>query len=416
MKLEKIYFGTLYPRTKLHLRELYNFLKFKEFEKGLGFEAPELNKLHRSLRLKKIEYSGGNFDKIFAEFKAAHLEYFEDGLLILCKNNPKTAKEISDLRRFYNKKLSPVLGLIYSKGMPVSLSFSLKLSIKKHVSIFVLSQATETEVKEIFAGLKSKTPHASVINNGCKVYFAPEYIVIVAADFNSENCRNLIEHYIYFREYESQLHQYLNLNRIIWGNVDKILKKESVDYRDLPQIKEELLGYKEINDIIETRLNQMNNYLELRLKNAEHLKIMDFLNKYKADRFLKIGSIHEYMKKLWQTTDRSLASAIDFFDSVYQENIQRGLKALQAIFLIAVTASFLTMGAMPGADLTFFDQSGRLLATGQFVSFNFPTLLKFGATVLVISIILYFVWDFIYKILRKYKVVKLLKKPKRLIK
>jgi hypothetical protein len=177
----------------------------------------------------------------------------------------------------------------------------------------------------------------------------------------------------------------------------------------LPKLREELLNYREKNILFKNRLNQMNNYLTLRMQEAERMGIIEFLEKYKANRFLKIKSIHDYLLNLWQMTDDSLVSVTELVNTLYQENTQKEINTLQAIFMISVTASFLTLGAMPGAVLKFFDIKNNLLASGTFTSFNLPTLIQFGLVALVFSFAIYFAWDLIFKNFRKLKITSIIR-------
>ena len=120
-------------------------------------------------------------------------------------------------------------------------------------------------------------------------------------------------------------------------------------------------------------------------------------------------SIHNYITKLWQMTDESLSSAADLINSLYQENTQKELTTLQAIFLIGTTASFLTLGAMPGAMLKFFNPDGNLIAGGGFISFDLMTMVKFGFMALIVSLAIYFLWEIFFKNVRKFKVISIIK-------
>jgi hypothetical protein len=69
----------------------------------------------------------------------------------------------------------------------------------------------------------------------------------------------------------------------------------------------------------------------------------------------------------------------------------------------------LTLGAMPGAMLKFFDFRGNALASGEIISFNILTMVKFGLVALLISFGVYLLWDIIFKNVRKFKVVSIIK-------
>jgi len=407
MKIEKIYTGSWFPRTKLHLKEFFNFLKYQSSE--LDLDKKKIASLHSSLKIKKVDYIGGTLDQVLVDCEGCDFEYFEDGLLVLGKKFKKIEEDLSFLENFYQKKLAEILTFIYSKGAPLPLLTMLAPVHRVRTTVIVMSQAKEAEINNLLEGLGSILPHSKVIDKNYQIYFSPQYICIVSKKSNTNECLNLIRHYFFFREYEAQMHKFLNINRYLWDNVADILKKEVIRYKELPSLRERLLDYKEKNTLIKNRISQMDNYISARQLEAESSGYLEFLNRYRADRFMKTMSIHNYIIKLWEMTDESLSSAADLINSLYQENTQKELTTLQAIFLIGTTASFLTLGAMPGAMLKFFSPGGDLIAGGEFISFDFITMVKFGFTALAISCGIYLLWDIFFKNVRKFKVISIIK-------
>ncbi|MBU1146260.1 hypothetical protein KKD80_01810 [Patescibacteria group bacterium] len=407
MKIEKIYTGSWFPRTKLHLKEFFNFLKYESSE--LELDKKKIASLHDLLKIKKVDYTGGTFDQVSVLCEDCDFEYFGDGLLVLGKDFENIKKDLSFLENFYQKKLAEILSFIYSKGAPLPLLTMLAPIHRVRTTLIAMSQATEEEVNDLLKSLGSESPHAKVIDKNYQIYFSPQYICIVSKKVKTEECMNLIRHYIFFREYEAQMHKFLNINRYLWDNVADILKKEVIKYKELPRLREKLLDYKEKNTLIKNRINQMDDYISTRQIEATNSGYLGFLNKYKADRFAKTMGIHNYVFKLWQMTDESLSSAAELISSLYQENTQKELTTLQAIFLIGTTASFLTLGTMPGAVLKFFNPDGDLIAGGQFLSFDLMTMLKFGFMALMISLGVYILWEIFFKNVRKFKVISIIK-------
>jgi hypothetical protein len=156
----------------------------------------------------------------------------------------------------------------------------------------------------------------------------------------------------------------------------------------------------------------MDNYISIRQVEAQNSGYLDFLSKYRANRFAKTMSIHKYIIKLWQMTDESLSSAAELVNSLYQENTQKELTTLQAIFLIGTTASFLTLGSMPGAMFELSNPGGDLVAGGEFIAFNFMAMAKFGFTALIVSLGIYILWETFFKNVRKFKVISIIKSLK----
>ncbi len=407
MKIEKIYTGSWFPRTKLHLQEFFNFLKYQSSD--LELDKNRISALHDLLKIKGVNYSGGTFDQVSVLCENCDFEYFEDGLLVLGKDFRNIKDDLSFLENFYQKKLTEALSFLYSRGAPLPLLTKFSPIRRVRTTLITMSEATEEEIGNLLKEIGGDLPHAKIIDKNYQIYFSYRYICIVSKKAKTDECINLVRHYIFFREYEAQMHKFLNLNRYLWDNVADILKKEVVKYKELPGLREKLLDYREKNTLIKNRINQMDDYIAVRQIEAKNAGYLDFLNKYGADRFAKTASIHNYVVKLWQMTDESLASATELINSLYQENTQKELTALQAIFLIGTTASFLTLGSMPGAMLKFFNPDGNLIAGGEFISFDLMTMARFGLTALVVSLGVYILWEIFFKNVRKFKVISIIK-------
>jgi hypothetical protein len=282
-------------------------LKYQSSE--LELDKKKLIKLHAAIGLKKVEYQGGTFDRIISECAGINFEYLEDGLLVLEKKFQNFDNDLKFLNNFYDQKLVPIFSYLYSRGAPLPALALIAPIHRIRPTVIVAQEAKEKEINDLLLKIGNELPHAKVIEKNYQVYFAPKYILIVTKQSRSAECLNLIHHYIFFREYENQLHKYLNINRYLWDRVAEIFKRETVKYKELPELREKLLDYREKNTLIKNRLNQMDNYLAVRMNAVVSENLLDFLTNYKANRFLKIRGIHDYITKLWQMTDESLGSA-----------------------------------------------------------------------------------------------------------
>jgi membrane-anchored glycerophosphoryl diester phosphodiesterase (GDPDase) len=99
----------------------------------------------------------------------------------------------------------------------------------------------------------------------------------------------------------------------------------------------------------------------------------------------------------------AVGARIDLQESFETVKERREMKLLQAIFLIGVIASLLTLGAMPGARLTFYSPTGEVIGSGSLSAFNLSELLTYGVFAISFAIVLFLILNFIYEnIAKKY--------------
>ena len=120
--------------------------------------------------------------------------------------------------------------------------------------------------------------------------------------------------------------------------------------------------------------------------------------------FERLRHDSEYLMPLWsdvliknlENLDFMINARFELQQAVEARNEEKEMKILQAIFLVGVIASILTLGAMPGARLTFYSPDGHLIGTGNLVSFDTSDLLQFGVLAVIFSITLFVLFNWIY--------------------
>ncbi|HHQ45562.1 MAG TPA: hypothetical protein ENN13_05475 [Candidatus Altiarchaeales archaeon] len=120
--------------------------------------------------------------------------------------------------------------------------------------------------------------------------------------------------------------------------------------------------------------------------------------------FERLERDSEYLLPLWSdiliknldNLEFMISARFELQESLETRKEEREMKLLQAIFLVGVIASILTLGAMPGAQIELFHPDGSVAATGSIVSFKVQDLVSFGVSAILFSITLFIIFNFLY--------------------
>lgn len=387
MNLKYIYTGSWFPRTKLHLREIYNFLKYRQTELTDG--KAELEVLAHQMSIKHVEYHGGLFDTVLAHTDSIKIQYDEDGLMLLkidAENWPADNKYLDD---FYQQKLTPFLYLLFSKGAP-SLE-KVRTGLRVRPVVVVATEMTKDEMFEFFRQADDCS-HSDVTRKDLSVHFGDKIILIVTKKPDSELVQYLVRFYTFFREYEAYLYRFMLIDRKIWDNINDIREGGAIKGRDLPNLRDQLILFKRDTNVIKLRLAQMNNYLDERQSDVELKKLKADLDFFKAYRFEKMESVHAYMMQLVQATENYVDDAINLLQLLYQENQQNQVGTLQMIFLIGTVANIISLGLLnPKLDPW--------------------AIVNFGGLSVGIGCLIYWASNWVFKRIRVNHAISLLEKP-----
>jgi hypothetical protein len=390
MKIKKIFLGSWFPKSDLHLDEIYDFLTS-------GLVISLLNKekakaLRAKLRLQEVKYE--DFQDIKAVVARAgefNIRYFEDGLLVVEKSYVGLEKDLKELSDFYQNKLSVSFAYLFSKGAKGLEIIRSPGSQKKY--FFVTQKATKREI-ENFCRMKNSSIETIGDDADFSIYRTAKFEIVNLKKQNTKvDLDNLIEYLILFSEIKKHLVNLMETHRIIWDQAESIVSKSHLRASELPNLSNVLTGYSNQVANIKTRIEQM----RLNFVFREDKMNEDFLH---HDLLLDFQSIKQnlvYFKNLFDMTQEQLKNNINNLTSVYQSTQRRALNRLQLLFLTSVVVSFVSLGAFPGADMVFWGPAGEIIASGKFLSFDLITMIRLGGIVLLVTIILYVIWEATFK-------------------
>jgi len=338
-KIERVYLGTWFPRTSLHLDELYRFLK--SGEGIIGLNSQQVRQAHRVLSATNVEYhEEADFNFLEFSVNTITITITEDGLIMMGAPFTELGQTTAAISNVYQDRLGPALSYIYSRGAPLPKDLG---DVKKlYPLIVVLSKAEPSTITDLFLSVND-APFASVASSDMAIAFGKTMTVCnLRSNIPQADIEELLRHLILFREFDSQLAEYMNRNRLIWEKISVIRESRTLKYRNFPDIRQQILSYSKTLSFIKARIAQMEDIAEERMLLIEP-EMKKRLHALSMDRFGHIEANQRYISHLNEMTSEYVDGTLHLFEALYQENTQRELGTLKFITLVGVLTSFFGM-------------------------------------------------------------------------
>lgn len=399
MKKYNLYVGSWVPRTTIHLEEFSQFLKLSKGSSGL--DIGKLQKLHEQLSPQDINFTKAKIDRLTARLSGYQFDFLEDGTIVLgtITSKENTFEGLHKLTQYYVDRVLPAYSYLYSRGAPIPKSLSHIRDITP--SIITSSEMSLSDAKELFAHFSDSIIETYHKKNNA-IYVGHD-IVAVAGDGADD--LELVRYLVFLRDYKQQLEKLLNAHRQMWEEVTTIREHDTVHFSDLPKFRDDLLNLTKDISFFKSRLAQMDIYIKKRMEALDELLKRSLAKDYVSEELSSLLDAHEYFVDLWEMTENYANSTFDLISLLYQENEQKEINMLQIIFIIGVLASLLTLGAMPGANLTFRNSFGEVIARGQLESFSLLSFVQFGSIAFITSVVVYYVLHLAFTRVKRLRVL-----------
>ncbi|MEK7519946.1 MAG: hypothetical protein AAB581_01745, partial [Patescibacteria group bacterium] len=252
MTIQKIYIGGWFQRTTLHLTEIWDFLKYGKSH--LDFPTDALAAARATLAITSVSRENGPLEYLaVATSIGINYRIYEDGLIVLEREFHNLKDDCTTIKDYYDEKLSKSLSLIFSKGAPVPKELANIKTILPY--IVTVTDAEKAAVEKLFADF-GEDVYSALATQNVEVYRAAGMIVI--NNLRDETLtREVIESQIFFRDFKSQLHRYLNIHRIVWEKIDAIKERGEVRGTEIDALRNELSDYQKTINLIGARIDQM---------------------------------------------------------------------------------------------------------------------------------------------------------------
>ena len=370
-----ITFGGWYQRTTLHLTEIFNFLA--SGETNLYLDKNKILKLRENLGIVSVSREVDYLEYVKVNtVNGIEIRYYEDGLYILEIDSKDLSVAKILLEKYFEEKLNPAIAYIFSLGAPTP---KILADIKLDHPVVISTKSKKIEVDEnIFGKIYSK-----IEADDMSVYKTPKYIFIRGVD--EKHVRSLMEMQIFFREFKDQLEKYLNIHRELWEEISEYKEKKVLLGKNIEEVRIKLDGYQKTINLIGSRINQMNVYINTRSSIAKKLSLEENLSNIFQYKFETLIDTHAYIKEIWNMTKDYLNAAIQV---VLEAKSQANTNTIQSLTLIT------TIGVVSGI-------------IGYLSKDQFPQITLIGVYYYLILIVLTWLINMIVSMVAKNKKYKL---------
>lgn len=342
MNIKKIYIGSWFQRTPLHLSEIYDFLRGEG--SPLELDRSKLQKNLDNLNILSVRMVPSELDYLEVETRdGIGLKITEDGLIRMDKDHEDLAGDIDKLRKYYEESFSPALSYIFSLGAPIPKELA---NIKNIYPYFVIIQkGKRQDIYELIKHFRQNR-HFEVRQKTFEIYRGDKLYIINNLSEHLPSIERFIEEHIFMREYRGQLHRYLNLHRIIWEKIADIKEQGEIQGKDIVSYKNTIEEYNKTINLIEARINQMDTFIETRAKVvARDAALRRFIGvlQFKHETLLDTQA---YIQDIWTMTKQYVGSSLDLFSELQAKSTERTVKNLAVVTSMGVGATLIGLFTM----------------------------------------------------------------------
>ena len=275
---------------------------------------------------------------LVAASKGINFKIFEDGLIRLENDHKDLKKDIEELKNYYEKKLSPALGYLFSLGAPIPKELA---NIKTIYPYFVVIQnTTAEEINKIIKDF-GQQKHFEIRQKTFEIYRGDKLYIINNISETMPAIEKFIEENIFLREYRGQLHRYLNLHRTIWEKIADVKERGEIKGKEIAEFKGTIEEYNKTINLIEARINQMDTFNSTRSKivsNDKSLKPFLEVLQFKHE---TLSDTLNYISDLWVMTKQYVESALNLFSELQAKSTEGTVKNLTVVTSMGVGATLI---------------------------------------------------------------------------
>ncbi len=337
MKIERIELGYWYPLTTLHLAEIQDF--FAAHRTPPHLNAAKLTALRSKLGIKSSELKLGELEYIdMVATSDIRVRVFEDGLVTVSDDHTMLRRDIQELTNYFDRSYQPAMSYLFSVGAPQPKELA---GMNYESPVFVVTRgASRAQAVAILKEL-DQTLEFELDTKDMELYRGGEFFVVNAKP-HFTGTEELIETWIYFKEFKSQLHHYMNLHRSIWERIEAIKEERYISGWQVKTQRTRLESYKKTIELIEARISQMDLYISSRNHVATSRGWDSYLSDVLQFRYTNLEHSHDYVKSLWTMTRQYVDSAIQLMSEINAQSTKTSVQTLTVISSIGVISNVIT--------------------------------------------------------------------------
>ncbi len=338
MDVKRIYIGSWFQRTTLHLSEIYDFITTAE--SPLDLDKDKLKRLRDNLKLVKVNDIHHDFEHISALTEnGISFKIYEDGLIILSRDPEGDIKDdIKLITSYYEKELSDGLKYIFSLGAPLPKELA---NIKTVYPYFIVFEgASESDINDLFNEF-NQSKHFEIKNKTFDIYRGDTLYIINSHGEALSTIERFIEEQIFIREFKGQMHRYLNLHRVIWENIAEVKERGSIKGKDIAGFKDRIESYEKSINMIDTRINQMGVYINTRGRIVKNDPEMEKFTDVLQFKYETLNDTLSYVKEIWKMTKTYVGSTLSVFSDLQAKATNNSIKNLTVVTSMGVGATLI---------------------------------------------------------------------------
>lgn len=331
-----ITFGGWYQRTTMHLTEVFQFLT--DGTSRLNLDENKLLEYRKKLDIKKVERKSDYLEYIEVETKEKiTFRYYEDGLYVFETEESDLENDIKRLKRYFEERYKPAIDYLFSLGAPTP---KILANIKEDHPIVIGEIVSNLKIKN-FSKEKYGKIYSDTYSKYIRVIKTNKYIIVLSSRKTQKEISDLIEMQIFFREFKSQLHKYLNIHRELWEEISRIKEQKEISGDKVSDQKTKLESYEKTINLISNRINQMGTYAKTRSSISKQLGIEQNLISHFQYKYEDLFNSLEYIKEVWKMTSDYVNSAIQIMRDIEGKTTNKNLKSIQLLASIGVITGIL---------------------------------------------------------------------------
>lgn len=324
-------FGGWYQRTTMHLTEIFQFVS--EGVSKLDLDKDNLLRLRDSLQIEKAQRKSDYLEYIeIITKKGIKIKYYEDGLYIFETESKNISEDLIKLKDYFENQFKPAIDYIFSLGAPTP---KILANIKEDHPFVIGETVSNLKGKNFDEKVYGKI-YSDTYSKDVRVLKTNKFIIVLSSKKTGKELSSLIDMQIFFREFKSQLHRYLNIHRTLWEEVSKIKEQKELMGGKVPEYKSRLENYGKTVSLISNRINQMGSYAKTRSSISMELGVDKNLASHFHYKYEDLFSSLEYIKEIWKMTTDYVNSAIQIMRDTESKTTNKSLKSIQLLASIGV--------------------------------------------------------------------------------
>lgn len=328
---DQILFFSWFPRTNLHLREIYSFLKDGSSDIP-QLEKRKLKSLRSVLKISEVKKGFKNIEYVsFSTSNNIFVKIHADGLVFLKKetSNENSIKDKKILEDYYTDNLSRALIYIFSIGAPIL--YHKNIWDVSNPSFLIKNKKTQSEddlFHDDYMSLRK------IDGDDYEIFYDN-----LSYDFLEDKVCEVA----FLKILKDTIHTFLNVHREVWDSIEQIYSKEKIYGRELENIDKSMESYRKTNNKIKRRLKSFYLYIQRRLALNASGEDVGSIKEYIESKYGFLEDSLSYVSNLWEMTENYIEQTSIKISNIKSKINNTSITNIAIIAIIGVGSSIMSL-------------------------------------------------------------------------